>query len=565
MNSAAHSIYVKEIELTDGSSISLEKDSIVVVTGSNNAGKSTFLDEVNRQFRRWGRQSYNGRIISSTKKVVEGDPTTIFDFLAEKFSVEKSDPDSLNLGYSKRYKRSMVEKRWAEGEPHDGIEEEFLETIGLSNRIGTHDRNSDSVEKIAEDLFYDEQKEKEISRVFKRAFGKDIILQRERSGGIFKLGNRSKLPKHDKRLTPDFRKFMDGLEDVFVQGAGMRSFARIAIQILTTWRSVVIIDEPELFLHPPQAKQMARLIASDFASDRQIFLATHNETFLRNIFDFGEDRVVVLRLDRKISRTHVRTLKTDEIIEFWSDPLLRTSNIISALFHDAVIVCEGESDVRFFETLMDAVYGQENLPDTAYFSCNGKAKMKSVIAAVENLGIQSIAICDLDMLMLKSDILRLYELKGGKASDIEDDLNIFHRAIDEDRFSPKFRTVRAEISEALDGLHEDKPVPASTISSLRKIVESGSAWSQLKLSGINSLKSNKGLNAARRVVAQCLKVGIIINDYGELESLCRAVDSERKADWLGEVLKKDLANDPDLEAARNIAVAVKSKLPRVRR
>lgn len=565
MAEPSHQIKVTEITLSDGQTVQIAVDAIVVVTGSNNSGKSTFLEEISQFFRKYGRHTYQGRIISNVAKVPIGDTSTIFKFLSELFSVDRKDPNVIKFGYGTNLKKESIEKQWAAGTPQEAIEEQFIINLGLASRVGYIDRRSDPLANTASDLFYNEPKELQISKIFKRAFGKDVILQREGSGGVFKIGSRTKLPAHKDRLTPAFRKIINSMEDVFAQGAGMRSFARIAIQLLTTWKSVVVIDEPELFLHPPQAKQMARLIASDVPADRQIFLATHNETFLRNLLDFGANRVVVLRLDRKISKTHVTVLDNDSISEFWADPLLRTSNIISSLFHDAVVLCEGESDVRFFEAMMDAVYGQENLPDTAFFSCNGKGKIKNVLQAIKNVSIPVVIFLDFDILQNSADVVTLYEICGGQGADIRDDLALLSREIEADHYAPKLKTVRSKLTEAIDGLDENKPVSLAKLSELRTIVDHGSPWAQLKLAGISAVKSQKGYNAADRIIKRCRQQGIIINDLGELESLCRSVAASRKSDWLQEVMQRDLANDPDLQDARDMAVAIKSKLPKVRK
>lgn len=560
-----HHLKIAAIELVDGQTLELKDDAIIVVTGSNNAGKSTFLGEIVNLFRRYGRQSYRPKIIKSLSKRTIGPSETVFDYLASRFELDRDDQDTLKISYSQKYRRKPVEEKWASGQPHEAIEQEFLNEIGLDTRLGRiSGRDDDAVSQAADEMFYDERTELAISRIFKRAFGRDIILQRDRKTGIFKIGSRTKIPKHKDRLTPDFRRQLDAMEDVFSQGTGIRSFARMAIQLLTSWRSVIVIDEPELFLHPPQAKQLARLIAADVDPDRQIIIATHNETFLRNILDFGHERVVVLRLDRQRSITHVKILDNETIKNFWNDPLLRTSNIISALFHDSVVICEGESDVRFFETMMDSLYGQENLPDTAFFSCNGKGKIPSILEAVSAAKIPTVVITDFDVLRSARDTLVIYSLLGGNPDDLRADLELFHREVETDVYAPKLKTVRSKILEALDSLADDQPVPAAKITLLRSIVDHGSPWASMKLSGISAIKSQKGYQAAKRLVDKCQEVGFLINDFGELESLCRDVSSQSKSGWLHEVMQKDFKNDPSLNNAREMAYVLKARLPKVR-
>jgi predicted ATP-dependent endonuclease of OLD family len=68
-------------------------------------------------------------------------------------------------------------------------------------------------------------------------------------------------------------------------------------------RHIVLFDEPEAFLHPPQARRLAEVAVSETPSNCQIVAATHSDEFLRAMLDASEERVIVARLTRALSIT----------------------------------------------------------------------------------------------------------------------------------------------------------------------------------------------------------------------------------------------------------------------
>jgi AAA15 family ATPase/GTPase len=102
-------------------------------------------------------------------------------------------------------------------------------------------------------------------------------------------------PIHDMRfpgigskspLTLLFDSFEDCIEN---QGSGTRSVICLAWDIITMdERSVIIIDEPELGLHPSAKQKLLRLLLKE-AKNKQLFIATHDPTFVNPIIWSGED------------------------------------------------------------------------------------------------------------------------------------------------------------------------------------------------------------------------------------------------------------------------------------
>jgi predicted ATP-dependent endonuclease of OLD family len=78
----------------------------------------------------------------------------------------------------------------------------------------------------------------------------------------------------------------------------MRSFASVLLDKFTSEYSIMLIDEPEAFLHPPQARLLGKMLATHNPDSRQLFIATHSEDFLQGLLDADNESVIVVRIDR---------------------------------------------------------------------------------------------------------------------------------------------------------------------------------------------------------------------------------------------------------------------------
>jgi len=79
------------------------------------------------------------------------------------------------------------------------------------------------------------------------------------------------------------------------QGDGMRSFATVLLYVLVAdTHSIQFLDEPEAFLHPPQARLLGELIARERKAKSQLFIATHSTDILDGLIAGGASKVRIL-------------------------------------------------------------------------------------------------------------------------------------------------------------------------------------------------------------------------------------------------------------------------------
>ena len=167
---------------------------------------------------------------------------------------------------------------------------------------------------------------------------------------------------------------------------------------------LIVIDEPELSLHPAYQRRLAALLAG-YAKDRQIVIATHSPYFV----DFG----LVLN-GAKVARIHGRggssvisqlKRETAELFEgFLTDshnPHVLGLDAREIFFQgDGVVVVEGQEDVVHYpKVLADLVeLGELSQETTARlgerffgWGAGGAEKIERIVALLHDLGFERVA------------------------------------------------------------------------------------------------------------------------------------------------------------------------------
>jgi hypothetical protein len=184
-------------------------------------------------------------------------------------------------------------------------------------------------------------------------------------------------------------------------GDGVQAFTGLSSVITGfDWR-FLLIDDPEAYLHPPVAKRLGGYITS-MAQRRgaQVFISTHSSYFLQGCLD-ASDNVTIIRLtfDPKSKKAGAYTLSQEYTTELAKRPTLRSTRILDALFHKAVIVSEGDTDRIFYEEinrmLVERGIGH---PECLIICPHGTAKIGEVVRPLVSIGIPTAAIVDLDLL-----------------------------------------------------------------------------------------------------------------------------------------------------------------------
>jgi len=550
------SVTVSALTFSDGASLQLAKNDIVVFIGPNNAGKSAVLRNIKDKGVRLQTKT---EVISNLCLQFEGSVEQLEQWLENRFRSKMLGDNRLHyypIG-GRAIDVDIARADWANNKR--GLERLvpfFIYLLTTEDRL----KASDPAESIAltteppthpiHFLQVDDTIEDNMGGYFRKAFGWDLMVHRNAGKNVpLYCGNRPTVS--DNRTSIPFYRALESLPRLESQGDGMRSFVGVLLYSLVGEHSILLIDEPEAFLHPPQARLIGRMLASEIRSDRQVFVGTHSGDLLRGILDVNSSRVRVVRLQREGNINRASVLNSVDIVTLWSDPLLRHSNILDGLFHRKVVVCEADSDCRFYAAINGAfdeptTFSQRQ--DVMFTHCGGKDRMPTVVKALRGVGIPVSVVADFDVLQTDQTLRSIYEGLGGKWSDIERPWKTVKRALDGCKSEISTEEARREISAVLD--KAGRSLNKADITAIRDTLRRSSPWSIAKGAGVAFVPNGEPSVACEELLRACRTEGLFVVPVGELESFVKTVPSHGP-EWVNAVLAtRDLKADPALENAR---------------
>lgn len=408
-------------------------------------------------------------------------------------------------------------------------------------------------------LYREDQLEPGLSQQFRRAFNVDLIVHRAAGAKIpLHVGARPRSGPDRDRVSKDFVRDVEALPTLESQGDGMRSFAGTLLETSVGRESILLVDEPEAFLHPPQARLLGKMLVANKPLHRQLIVATHSGDVLRGIIDAGDSNVRVIRLQRSNDVNIARQLDNGRISELWRDTLLRYSNILDGLFHERVVVCESDADCRFYGALTEAVAvsggDERHWPDTMFTHCGGKDRMPVAIRALRELDVPVSAVTDFDALNAEQPLRGIVVAKGGDWSVFEADWKLVKTTIDGKKPELSTREVANEIEAILKSV-EEAIFPTECARQIQNILRRSSPWATAKSAGKHYVPSGEPTKACDRLLAGLRALGVFVVPEGELEGFVRSVGGHGPT-WVNAALEKDLKSDPELDGARAFASAI---------
>jgi len=181
-------------------------------------------------------------------------------------------------------------------------------------------------------------------------------------------------------------------------GDGMSSLFRIALALTDSGEGmIVVIDEPELSLHP-QAQRALASILSRYASDRQIIVTTHSPYFV-NWGDLSNG-AMICRLTQGGTGISVGALRAETLadlqglVDDWQKPNLLDAVAREVFFADEVIFFEGQEDVGLLRKF--ALDRQLPMLPAFGYGAGGAGNIRYFLRMAKDLGIPASAIFDGD-------------------------------------------------------------------------------------------------------------------------------------------------------------------------
>lgn len=558
------SITISNITFSDGSELEFSPTDIVIVVGPNNAGKSATLRAIRDKIAQPAAFSPVLVSLGVLKNGTVEEFTNWVETWTKRLPDNPQDPVFSAGGHNVH--KSHITAHWHPGAKGLGPLGRWLcrflsadERLGICNPPAAVSLTKQAPSHPIHSLQRDDSLELALSSKFRKAFAADLVVHRNAGADVpLHVGDRPSPDKGEDRVSVGFIERVERLPPLQTQGDGMRSFAGVLLATSVGKETIMLIDEPEAFLHPPQAKLLGQFLVDGRGDQRQLFIATHSADILRGVLDANSPDVKVVRIRREGALNNVRLLDNLRIGELWGDPLLRQSNVLDGLFHEVTVVCESDADCRFYSAVIDSAFdsadAEKRHPDVLFTHCGGKARLPLVVRALREVDVPVRAVADFDILSEEYPLRAVVEALGVSWGDIEPDWKIMKSAVDSKRPDLSTADLKREIARVLDGVTSEV-ISEKTRADLRLILKKSTSWSHAKLVGKAFVPSGDPTRACDRLLAKLKAGGLHVVPVGELEGFCRAVDGHGPK-WINGVLTKDLAKDLELKEAREFALGL---------
>jgi predicted ATP-dependent endonuclease of OLD family len=360
---------------------------------------------------------------------------------------------------------------------------------------------------------------------FKEAFGSDIALDYSAmKRWYFKVGNMfGELPDSFAELQEQLR-HGELLKD---QGDGYQSFTAVVMAALTFPARPLLLDEPEAFLHPKQARVLGRFLAQlSTTRTAQIVVSTHSADFLWGVVS-GSNEAHVLRLNRIGNKTTFTKVPAATITALTKTPLLSSQPVLDALFHRGVVVCEGDPDRALYQAVAHKVVPNEGGAELLFIHTNGKDAANVPIELLRQAGAPVCAVVDIDILNSDEPLAKI--VKALTDSEIEPLLKAQRAKVSEwvhempdNEFLQKLLN---QVSSWLEEDHKDARTARKQLEALAS--HATSKWDEVKKIGIEYFKEDRR-STVEELIAELARIGVFVVPCGELEGWIKTGASKGK-------------------------------------
>lgn len=512
--------HITKLKFNNGTEIALGKSDIVVFVGPNNSGKSRSLKDIYDLFGTIDR----GVVISEIETNIT--PCDDFDKWIGSFSKVTSQHNGDKL-YALFGSRLFVNQYplFLKGEYYRNefrpflfsnlATEDRLTLVSPPTLLDPEEPRTHPIQIIKDD----KAKEIMLSGYFERAFGEKLCTRFDTKTTALLLG--SIAPGASAQAVKETQRSMPQLHE---QGDGMRGFAGIILNLIMPNYSVFFIDEPESFLHPPQARILGEVLPEVIPTGKQAFIATHSQDLLKGLIEKHADRVKIIRVTRSGNTNTIKLLDNAALTDAWKDSLLKYSNLLDALFHHSVVVCEGDGDCKVYSMVLSDIKEREGDAANVLFSyCGGKMRFATVARLLKALGVEFRIVADLDFLNQADLVKKVYEICGGTWTDIERQYNVVKSGVDSLDKKYTVADLKKTVAAFLDGKNDKTEISKSELETFKGTLKYPKGWDRVKKDGISAIPGGDATKAFHTVDEALRQKGIFMPHVGELENFIKTI------------------------------------------
>lgn len=360
-------------------------------------------------------------------------------------------------------------------------------------------------------LFRDDARRHEVRRIVAEAFGSYFVLDPTNLGQLrIRLAARAPTSDPEERgIHEGAVRFHAAAQPIDLASDGVKAFTGIVTEVMAGDFRVVLIDEPEAFLHPALASKLgAELARAAVASNKRVFVSTHSPMFIMGCIQSGAP-VNIVRLTYRGGTATARVLPSADILKLMRNPLLRSTGVLSGLFYEFVVVTESDADRAFYQEVNERLLRfkpEWGIPNCLFINAQNKQTVHTIVRPLRELGIPAAGIVDIDVLKEGGSVWTSL-LSGAFVPSIS------HQAL---------ANLRLSVKQALDATGKD-----------------------MKRDGGTSILPADQREAAENLLQQLSDYGVFVVPGGELESWLKHLGAAKHGPaWLIDVFER-MGEDSD--------------------
>lgn len=390
-----------------------------------------------------------------------------------------------------------------------------------------------------------------VRKYIRDIFGVDVFLNPFNLGTLeFRIGSDFSAVSKEPQ---DAYKELGQYQLIDIQGDGIRSVLGMISAIVSAKKPIVLLDEPEAFLHPPQALQLGEIINEIVGPDQQIFIATHSSDFLRGLLGSTKDAVII-HLNRTENNTVGNVLDAETLNQIVADPLLSSARVLDGMFYKGVVATEADADAVFYQRVFQKIGASD---EVHFVNAHNKQTLKKIIIPYKKLGIRFAMIADADVIRDKHDIDEILEittdtfLKEQIYHDREKILEFFQTKSKYEVLCELVNNTLRLVDETETSADSSEETISRTLFvfrlKLKKLRDESDDLAEFKKLGKFALSPELQVNFDN-LWTNCASIGLFIVTVGELESWLVDYGTDRtsnKSKWISSALRKLFEIDYD--------------------
>ncbi|WP_196073380.1 AAA family ATPase [Nakamurella alba] len=566
---------IREIHLTTPGQKVATSRNVTLIVGPNNAGKSALLYGILHEMQRIEGQQGPDHPIVDSLEVEMPSKEDLREFFAERseiyppgtyrntfyqettYVVQNGTP----LQESVIDQASNMTNRFG-----PNISSSLIAIIGpegrgagLSSRQAPDLMNNQAPQAPLDFLWADRDLEEKMNGHMHTAFGENIVVNRHAGPNVHLHVGRVETPEPRIGDRSPYMAELMALPLFNEQGAGMQAFMGTVATLSTDRRTILLFDEPEAFLHPPQARLLGTLMVQLARETKtQVIASTHSDDLVRGVLDGAktESEVTLARITRPShEKNRIAQVTPSTIKDMYSDPLLRFSKILDGIFYKGVVLCEAEMDCTYYSAVLQHVEETKELAasDLLFTHSSGKDRLERSFSALHAASVPVAVIADVDLLADSAKFRSIYEAMGGEWTVIEAQFNVLEASISSLKRWPSRTEARENLQKIL-GVDGNETLTASELRSIREAVRVETGWKLIKKRGRSGVDSGDPTIAFDKILTECYKCGLFVLEVGELERFHPEVGGTKQT-WLRLVLEGGLYRTSD--AAQKLLLRVR--------